>query len=390
MISSEPHLEFEFLCGCVRRFVQPTSPLPDASDLDWAAAIELAREHLVLPLLALALDETHAAPADEFARVRESFESTAQSNLALSSELVRLLELFQPAGVPVVPLKGPTLAEHLYGDVTLRSFSDLDLLIQRRDVLRTKRLLEGRGYRLTSTPHWNSEAAVLRARDSQLSFVHAERLIAIDLHWRLLPEYYPAALETLQVWRDLRTVSFAGRQIPALRPEQLLLFLSAHGAKHHWERLGWICDVACLIRAEPNLDWELVLRGAEEFGSSRMLAVSLMLASGLASAELPTSVAQRIGRVPGAAALSAGIRTRLTGKPPGTGTTLESARFAWRFFDRHTKAMAAVAGILFVPTEAEYRALQLPSPLYALYYPYRLLRLGTKYAARALGRGRSR
>ncbi|HXP87640.1 MAG TPA: nucleotidyltransferase family protein [Bryobacteraceae bacterium] len=397
MTSSEPNPEFEFLCGCVRRFVHPLSPLPNPSQLDWAALIELAREHLVLPLLTRALNGSQAAPADVLIRLRESFKDSARSNLALSSELIRLLEAFQSAGVPVVPLKGPTLAEHLYGDVTLRSFSDLDLLIQRADVLRVKSLLESRGYRLTSPLHWNSESAVLRARDSQLTFSEPERRIAIDVHWRLLPEYYPAALETQHVWRDLRTIAFAGRQIPALRPEQLLLFLAAHGAKHHWERLGWICDVACLIRAEtnaetnaePNMDWDLPFREAEHSATSRMLALSLLLANRVAGAVLPAEVARRIEQHPAADSLAAAIRTRIASKTPGTSTTLDAARFAWQLYDRPTTALAAIAGIFFLPTEAEYRALQLPTPLFGLYYPFRLLRLGTKYTAQALGFGRS-
>lgn len=391
MTSSASNREFEFLCACVRRFLNRHSPLPDSSQIDWTALIEMAREHLTLPLLAWVLDPAGGgmAPVEAQCRLRESFQSTARSNLALSAELVRLLAAFRSAGLSAVPLKGPTLAEHLYGDVTLRSFSDLDLLIQPPDVLRSRALLDGLGYRLTSSLHWNSDRAVLRSRDSQLSFSEPGQRIPVDVHWRLLPEYYPTALESQHIWRDLRSVSFAGRQIPALAAEHLLLFLSAHGAKHHWERFGWICDVACLIRVEKSLDWDGVWRESERSGTTRMLAVSLLLAQELAGAHLPDGVSRQIAKDTSAGSLFHEIRARLAGRTPGTITALESARFAWRIFGRR-KALSTISGIFFAPTEAEYRVLQLPSPLFGLYYPFRLLRISSKFAARALRLGRSK
>src|SRR3712207_8653927 len=38
-----------------------------------------------------------------------------------------------------------------------------------------------------------------------------------------------------------------------------LLILCVHGTKHIWGRLSWICDVAELLRTQPDMDWEYVL-----------------------------------------------------------------------------------------------------------------------------------
>jgi hypothetical protein len=57
--------------------------------------------------------------------------------------------------------------------------------------------------------------------------------------------------------------------------------------------------------------------------------------------------------------------------------------------ERRSQGLGVLAGIFLIPTEAEYRALRLPAPLYPLYYPFRALRLCAKYAARVLGFTRS-
>src|ERR1700681_921232 len=72
----------------------------------------------------------------------------------LTGKLLRLLELFQAAEIPVIPLKGPVLAQILYGDPVLREFEDLDLLVRKRDVLRALQLLNAHGYAVDSSLSW--------------------------------------------------------------------------------------------------------------------------------------------------------------------------------------------------------------------------------------------
>jgi hypothetical protein len=213
-------------------------------------------------------------------------------------------------------------------------------------------------------------------------FLDAGRGVAVDVHWRLLPEYFPVAFEARHIWSEPRTMPFAGGQVAALGPEQLLLFLCAHAAKHHWERLGWICDIACLIRVETDLDWKRVFEEAGELGCTRMLSVSLLLARELLGAQLPEEVERRVAQDRGAEALAAELRKRMAYHTPGSTKTLEAARLAWRVFDSRRRAVRLIAAFLFVPTEVDYSAMRLPSVLYWLYYPFRALRLLAKYAGK--------
>ena len=57
---------------------------------------------------------------------------------AKSLRLVRVLKGFHLAGIPVMPLKGPTLSAEVYGDERLRQYRDLDLAVTPDDLPRAQ------------------------------------------------------------------------------------------------------------------------------------------------------------------------------------------------------------------------------------------------------------
>ncbi|MCI0730335.1 MAG: nucleotidyltransferase family protein, partial [Chloroflexi bacterium] len=93
-----------------------------------------------------------------------------------------------------------------------------------------------------------------------------------------------------RLWPRLVIVPFAGRRVRNLAPEDLLLVLCVHGAKHRWSLLRWIGDVAALLAVHPALYWDELLDQARQPGLDRMLFLGLRLAQGLLGAELPRSI----------------------------------------------------------------------------------------------------
>jgi hypothetical protein len=67
-----------------------------------------------------------------------------------------------------------------------------------------------------------------------------------------------------------------------------------HGAKHYWSKLGWICDVAELLRAHPGLKWTALLLQAKQLGATRMLFLGVFLAHALLGTKLPEEVWRKI------------------------------------------------------------------------------------------------
>ena len=169
-----------------------------------------------------------------------------------------------------------------YGDVRLREFADLDILVRKEDLGRVIELLSSNG--LQPAPALTkSQQAALRRFECAHNFGD-EGEVLFDVHWNFAAPYSAFKFPVDRIWERRQRVSIGGRQLLSLSSEDLLLVLCLHGATHFWERLGWIADVAALVSREVNLNWEQVIADAANSGNRRMLSLGLSLANKLLAA----------------------------------------------------------------------------------------------------------
>ena len=324
-MSAEP----EFPLACVRRFLHPHGTLPDSARLDWDALARLAAKHAVVPLLYLAAREAAAPPA-VLDVLRGRFEEGARLNLTLAAELARLLALFERENIGAVPLKGPVLAAALYGNLALRASSDLDLLIRPRDLIRVRHLLPSLGFRLSSTLHWPCESACFRPRERQLSFADQAGVISVDVHWHPLPGYFPDNCDTGQLWRGVRAVPLAGVTASALSPEQSDPFPPRPWRQAHLGAPG--LGLRCCPPASDRASNRLALRFAQarQTGTSRILALGLLVARDPLGVDLPPPAAGFAARDPHARALAQTVRERFFANAPTPTPAVEATLFIMR------------------------------------------------------------
>jgi hypothetical protein len=116
--------------------------------LDWAVVLDLAWYHGVGPLLYRTLSTlcSDLVPVESLTQLRQRTQAGALLNRLLAQELVVLCEAFAGHGVPVIPIKGVTLAASAYGDPTLRDFSDMDLLVPKGSIAEAQAVLLALGY----------------------------------------------------------------------------------------------------------------------------------------------------------------------------------------------------------------------------------------------------
>lgn len=272
----------------------------------WEQLCTLATEHKVAAFLWRTLDKVCPTAIPDTARksLKVQVQIHIQESLFLTKELLSILNLFSQQDVPAIPYKGAVLATSVYGDLTLRPFSDLDILVHEADVVRALELLRAQGYRLirpSRLAHLAEDLQAAQVRklisDSswayQLVLAHVTSEIVVELHWRVLPPYVFAA-PCAELWQHRQSVSIAGASFSTFSPENLLWFLCVHGAKHQWERLSWVCDVAQLLHTFPNLDWQGLIAYAQNKGILRRLYLGLLLAHGLLDAPLPDPIRQQI------------------------------------------------------------------------------------------------
>lgn len=100
-----------------------------------------------------------------------------------------------------------------------------------------------------------------------------------------------------------------------------------HGAKHVWERLGWIVDGAELIARRPGLDWAGVLARAGETGHRREHLLGCLLAWDSLGTALPEALSRRVAVDRTLLALASVVSTQLDLAAHGRLGIAETARF---------------------------------------------------------------
>ena len=259
--------------------------------LNWPALLEIASRHGMEPLLYWHLNATcpDAVPTTRMEALHWAFHTTALYNHFCTEELLTLLHLLDGHGLPALSYKGPTLAVGVYGDLALRTFSDLDLLVHERDFSRATHLLLAQGFRLHHALDWES------------CFIHDTPPLTVDLHRGITSHQFHFPLDFGRLWTHRQSVSLAGAPVSTLAPEDLLLVLCVQAARdawgglhkpleHRYGRLLQSCDIAALLQVHPDMDWGRVLADAQRMGGQRMLFFGLRVVRELLGTALPEAV----------------------------------------------------------------------------------------------------
>src|ERR1700674_5813129 len=256
--------------------------------VDWARLLTLADEHGVAGHLTASLRGLgeDLIPPEIRQALADRRRAQAFFTLRLTAELFRILNRFTSEGIGALVVKGPVLAVQAYGDPTMRAYGDLDLLVRQRDIRRATELMIAAGH----------EAALpLSAIDAgkipgQYLFSQPQLKLLVELHNDLTLRYFPRRLPLEEFFARQIRVRVDAHDVPALSVEDELVLICIHGAKHFWERLMWVVDVAALVSRQTAIDWKRVADSARAVGAEHMLHTGLCLASNLLRAQLPGKV----------------------------------------------------------------------------------------------------
>ncbi|HEV7903902.1 MAG TPA: nucleotidyltransferase family protein [Pyrinomonadaceae bacterium] len=372
-----PEIELMLCCARTRTDARVVARLRELLDspLDWEFALQFAEVHSLIPLLYFHL-HAHApekVPPAVYEKLRDQYRRISALNVYLSGELRRLLKLFAAHAIEAIPYKGPALASKAYGNIALRHFGDLDILVRQRDVLRVMELLVAEGYALHPPLNGVQQALMLRTQ-CNLPFTREGRRLIVEIHWRVSARLFSSPLDEQSLWENSGLDSFEGTQIKALAPEDLLLSLCVHGAKHLWERLSWIADIAQLLEVYPDLNWARLLERARRSGTERMLLLGLYVAHDLLDAKLPAHVSAQFGIDAEITMLAGQIYSRLFAE--GSEASGMSGYFLFQLkARRRLRDKFNYCRYVVSPTEEDLTLLKLPAPLSFVYYVLRPLRM---------------
>ena len=345
-----------------------------ASSLDWPWLLALANEQGLLPLLTQKLShvEPEVVPPDAQQTLKSFFRDQMIFDLRMLAEMYRILDRFAAQGIAAMATKGPVLAQRCYGFSFARQYTDLDFVLRDADILRATETLIGLGYDAKVPP-----SAIRAGKPAgEYAFTQLATKLLVELHTEKTFRYYPKPLSVEKLLSRKASVRLGEQDVPALSVEDELLLISIHGAKHFWERLLWIADVAALITHNP-IDWDRAMTIAREADAQRMLRISLLLAKNIAGAPLLPAIQMDAESDAGALRLAKQIVDRLPQADDKPLSLFHRALFRIKMRGGGIPGFAYLVRQTLSPTEEDWLADsngEKQGPLSAIERPLRLAR----------------
>src|SRR5678816_2865100 len=289
--------EAELLVHCTRLDIDPTRAKRIRAllelEIDWTKLFSLAQRNALIPLLYFQLNKIapSSVPSDRFKELQDRFQDNSALNTLLTAEMILLIDLFEQNQIPAIPYKGPAIGAGVYGQLALRQFADLDILVRESDVWKATDLLLDRGYE----PHFVIPAK-RRSAFIRLCYVRSFNRdnTTVELHWRLAPRFFGPYFDTTRLWERTRKIPLQGSSIRIPFSDDLILMLCIHGAKDCWDKLEWVCGLAEVVRAAPDLDWEDLLKRAKDAQAFAVVSSGLLLAHDVLEAPIPGNVIREL------------------------------------------------------------------------------------------------
>jgi hypothetical protein len=372
--------EHELLLCCARTSVR--GPITErlrsllSADIDWNYFHKLARRHSLAPLAYVQLDRSASdlVPHDALRGLKRDYRENAARNIVLTDELCHLIKLLAASGIEAIPYKGPLLALFAYGDLTLRRFVDLDIMVRKDDVLGARELMLADGYCAAKSLSLSQQEFLLRTQHN-MQFIRDGRRVIVELHWEVASNLFASSVQADELWEGLTTIPLNDIVVKTLSANDLLFSLCVHGSRHLWERLSWISDVAELIEHQ-KIDWNGLLERAAKTDCERMFFLGVYLAESLLDAALPVDVKERCLSDERLLSLATEVREHLFDGPDHVPAT-SSEVFKYNFSVRKSwRSRARYIFFALRPTDGDLGSHSLPPGLSFAYYlmrPFRLL-----------------
>ena len=254
---------------------------------DWELFLRQADRHGIAPLLYYRLKTSPSGlpvPAEVMGKLQQAYLENAATSAGLYHALGEVLRVLGREALPVIVLKGAHLGAIVYGNSTLRSMCDVDILVRERDLTRVDAALLGMGCipKEDERTVWGNEKDFVYLMPKWNSF--------LEVHWNIQRPMCPFKIDHEGLWERAHPAVIAGCETAVLCPEDLLLHLCLHTAYQHGFAPGIraLYDIlAVLQHHSEDFDWETVLTRTRAWRADKSVYLTCMLAQELLGAPVP-------------------------------------------------------------------------------------------------------
>ncbi|MBL1274659.1 MAG: nucleotidyltransferase family protein [Ectothiorhodospiraceae bacterium] len=211
-------------------------------------------------------------------------------------ELERAARLLEKHNVRLLALKNSGITRGFYPHFGACPMGDIDVLVSKASFKKSHEILSDAGYKLKFRCPFEEESleAALEAGGAEYSVTLAGgEHLWFELQWRpvagrwIQPEQEPGADELIE-----RSVSIAGSAVRLLSPEDNLLQVSLHTAKHTFVRAPGFrlhTDVDRIVSSQ-EIDWALFTSRVKHLRTKTAVFLSLAMAKSLLGTPVPDEV----------------------------------------------------------------------------------------------------
>lgn len=341
----------------------------ELSGIDWDHFVRLALHHRVYPTVYTNLARWDSSPIPEavMKALYAAYGKNTFQMMHLTAAMDKVSRLFDENGVRSLMLKGPILAEELYGELSLRTCKDLDILVPADEVELAETILLGAGYELDE-----GEVRILndwKWRVHHISYTNPQTGVQIELHWRLNPDKgkEPSFDE---MWARRRTSVLTQHPLYYLGSEDMFLFLVQHGARHGWFRLRWLLDIDRMLEKQLNssdIAAHLKRYHSLAIGGQALLLASQLLGTPIGPGMKSIAAGNHAHRLARSAIIF--LNEMITLSPVPQHLTIYYRRYLFSLRSASQKLLFIVS--LLYPNNRDIETLRLPKKLYVLYFPLR-------------------
>lgn len=199
-------------------------------------------------------------------------------------------------GIPMVALKNAGIARGIYSCLGCSPMGDLDTLVRKSDFQRAHKILVGLGYQCKSRSLYDADDAAPGGLEYQRDVEQAGN-IWLELQWRSVAgRWIQRSQEPETDGLFSRSIAVEGTKVRLLSPEDNLLQVCLHTAKHSYLRAPGLrlhTDVERIVRGTP-INWMVFLDNIKSLNVKTAVYYSLWLPSILIGTPIPFDVLKEL------------------------------------------------------------------------------------------------